>query len=148
MKGWRDDPACQQLSQELSEAQGDADKLAALLEQQAALRRPVPFREFVNCALAVHIQGKDITYWQLTRAIGEKIGTNHEDESYGEDLARLRPILIAGLESYLPPLIHFADLVIKVGSMFIGYLVQHYDYETKYFSGSLAKYSGYNTLQD
>ena len=133
MVGWRDDPAYQQLAGEVAATMGDEEKLGELLEKQASLRHPVPFREFVNCGLAVHIAPHDYSYRDLTRAVAEQIGSSHEDEAVDESIVRLRNILIGGIESHIAPLIGFADLVIKVGSMFLGYLVENYGYKPRYF---------------
>lgn len=131
-----DDPVYNELSDEITEAAGNPERLNDLLNKQAALRRPVPFREFVARGLAVYVAPQRISYQQLTRAIAEKMGSSHEDADYDEDIAKLRFVELGGVKSYLPPLIVFADLVIEVGSMFLGYLVQKYEYKPRYFDAS------------
>lgn len=132
MVGWKDDPEHRALAIELEKAKGDKDKLEKILEKQSALRRPVPFPEYVERALAVYIKPHDYSYRDLVLAVAQQVGSGHEDIAMEEPLMQLRQFIIGGDLGYVAPLIRFADLVLKVGCQFMGFLVKNHDYEPKY----------------
>lgn len=138
MVGWRDDPVQKKITEELSEAinSGDETKMKAVDKKLAALARPIPFREWVNKGLAVYIKPYDYSHKDLALAIAQQLGSSHEDESVEEPIIRLQQIMIGGETSDIAPMIVFAELVIRVGSMFVGHLVEHYGYKPRYFSTS------------
>ena len=65
MVGWREDPKHQALTEEVQQALGDEVKLAEIIKKQAALRRAVPFPEYVEKALAVYVAPYDYSYRDL-----------------------------------------------------------------------------------
>ena len=130
---WKDDPEYRNMANELQEANMDKQKLDELLEKQVALRRPVPFPEFVEGALAVYIKPYDYSYCQLVRAVAQQMGGTHEDTAVDEPLVRLSQYIIGGNEGHVAPLIGFTKLVIKVGSRFIASAAEIYGYEPRYF---------------
>lgn len=133
MVGWRDDPVHQRLTRELASAMGDDAKMAKVSEELIALRKPVPIREFVNRALAVYIAPDDYSYRDLTLAVAQQVGSSHEDDEVDEPLVKMQNIQIGRDQGHIAPLIGFSDLIIKVGSVFLGFVVQNQDYQPKYF---------------
>ncbi len=131
--GWRNDPIHQALTQEVQAVLGDEEKMADVLEKQAALRRPIPFPEYVEKGLAVYIRPYDYSYRDLVLAIAQQVGSSHEDHAMDEQLIQMQNIILGNEESHIAVLIQFTDLVIKVGSMFIGHVVQNYGYKSTYF---------------
>lgn len=133
MVGWRDDPIQQALTAELQDALGDDSKLAKVLEKQAALRRPVPFPEYVEKALAVYSAPYDYSYRDLVLAVSQQVGSGHEDTSMDEPLMQMRSFIIGGDEGHVAPLIGFCDLVLRVGRQFLGYLAEKHGYKPRHF---------------
>ena len=133
--GWRNDPIHQALTQEVQAVLGDKEKMADVLEKQAVLRRPIPFPEYVEKGLAVYIRPYDYSYRDLVLAIAQQVGSSHEDHALDEQLIQMQNIILGNEESHIAVLIQFTDLVIEVGSMFIGHVVQNYGYKPTYFKG-------------
>lgn len=133
MVGWRNDPEHQVLTLEVEKALGDEAKLAEVLKKQAATRRPVPFSEYVEKALAVYIAPYDYSYRDLVLAVAQQLGSSHEDTKVEEPLLHMRQFVIGGDEGHVAPLIGFADLVLEVGSRFIAFLAEKHGYAPKYF---------------
>ena len=133
MVGWRDDPHHQALTKEIEQAMGDKEKLDELLEKQAAMRRPVPFPEYVDRAQAVYIAPHDYSYRDLVLAVAQQVGSSHEDTAVDETLVQLGQFVIGRNEGHIAPLIGFADLVIEVGSRFIAFVSEKHGYNPKYF---------------
>lgn len=131
--GWRNDPVHQALAQEVQAALGDEEKMTAVLEKQAALRRPIPFPEYVEKGLAVYIKPYDYSYRKLVLAIAQQVGSSHEDHDVNEPLVQMQNVVLGNEESHIAVLIQFADLVIRVGFMFIEHVVQNCGYKPKYF---------------
>lgn len=140
MIGWRDDPVQKKITEELSEAisSNDEMKIKAINEKLEALANPIPFRDWVNKGLAVYIKPYDYSHKDLVLAIAQQLGSSHEDESVEEPIIQLQQIIVGGETSDIAPMIEFAELVIKVGSMFVEHLVKHHGYKPKYFSTSAA----------
>ena len=136
MVGWADDPIHQSLTVEVQAARDDKAKLDEVLKKQAALRRPIPFAEYVEKALAVYIAPYDYSYRDLVLAISQQVGSSHEDTSMDETLIRMKQVIIGGDEGHVAPLIGFSDLVLKVGLEFLGYLAEKQGYEPRHFSTS------------
>ena len=134
MVGWREDPIQKQLTNEYQDALGDPEALAAVLEKEAALRRPVPFSEYVDKALAVYIKPYDYSYGALVRAISQQEGSGHEDSAIDEPLAQMHQVAIGGHPSHIAALIGFADLVLRVGMAFLDYATASHDYTPRYFT--------------
>ena len=133
MVGWRDDPEHQALVQQLQEADGDNGQLDALLERQAALRRPIPFVEYVDNALAVYIAPYEYSYRDLVLAVSQQLGSGHEDTAVDEPIVQMSQIVIGGDEGHIAPLINFAELVVEVGVQFIAFTAAEHGYKPKYF---------------
>lgn len=134
MVGWRDDPVHQKLTRDLASAMGDDAKMAKVSETLVDLRKPIPLREFVNRALAVYIAPHDYSYKALTLAVAQQVGSSHEDDEVDEPLVQMQNIQIGGDQIHIASLIGFSDLIIKAGSMFLGFVVQNHDYQPKYFN--------------
>lgn len=132
MVGSRDDSVHQQLAAEFQAAIGDEHKLSEVLQKQVALRRPVPFREYVEKALAVFVAPYDFSYRELTLAIAQQVGSSHEDLTVEEPLIRMQQIRLVGHQGHIAPLIAFADLVLKVGGDFMEFLVLTQSYKLRY----------------
>ncbi len=132
--GWRDDPQHQALTEEVAAALGDEAKLAQVLKKQAALRRPMPFDEYVDRALAVYIAPHDYSYRDLVLAVAQQLGSSHEDTAIDVPLAQMESVRICGDLGYVAPLIKLADLVLTIGSLFIAHVVKQDGYEPKYFT--------------
>lgn len=133
MVGWRDDPTQHALATELEDALGKGEKLEAVLQKQAALRRPVHFSEYVEKGLAVYIAPYDYSYQDLVRAVAQQEGSGHEDRLVDESLAQMHSVRLGNEETHIAVLINFADLVIKVGSFFITHVVHNHGYQPRYF---------------
>lgn len=133
MVGWRDDPMHQQLCKEVANAMGNEAKTRELLQKQAALEHPVPLRQFVNEALAVYIAPHDYSYRDLTLALAQQMGSSHEDNEVDEAIIKMRSVVLGGDEGHIASLIAFADLVIKVGTMFLDFIVRERGYQLRYF---------------
>ena len=138
MVGWRDDPAWQQLTQEVQACLGDSQKMATTLEKQAALRRAVPFPEYVDRALAVYIAPYDYGFRELVLAIAQQEGSSHEDTLIDEPIARMKNVRIGRDEGHITPLIQFCDLVLHFGSIFMGHVVVNHDYSPRHFKDHTA----------
>lgn len=133
MIGWKDNPEYLELANEIQKANADEQKLDVLLEEQAALRRSVPFPEYVDSALAVYIAPHEYSYRELVLAVSQQIGSGHEDTAVDKPLVQLSHFVIGGDEGHIAPLISFAELVIEVGSRFIAFVAENHGYEAKYF---------------
>ncbi len=133
MVGWRDDPAHQALAAEAESAMRDAKAIEALLEKQSALRRPVPFPEYVENGLAVFIKPYDYSFMDLVCAIAQQECSGHEDHLVDEPLAQMHSFIVGNEKSHIAALMRFADLVIKVGSLFLGHVVDNHGYKLRYF---------------
>ena len=132
MVGWRDDPAHIALAAEVEAAMGDTKAIEALLEKQSALRRPVPFPEYVENGLAVFIKPYDYSFRDLVCAIAQQEGSGHEDPLVDEPLAQMHSVIIGNEKSHVAALMGFANLVIKVGSLFLGHVVDNHGYQLRY----------------
>lgn len=133
MVGWRKDPNHLALAQQVEAALDNAQKMERALAAQAALRRPVPFAEYVECGLAVYIAPHDYSFRDLVLAIAQQMGSSHEATAVDESLTQMGRIILGGEESHVAALINFADLVLTVGVLFTGHVVEHNSYEPKYF---------------
>ncbi|QDU27860.1 hypothetical protein ETAA8_29510 [Anatilimnocola aggregata] len=133
MVGWRDDPAHKQLTAEVQAAIGDEQKLSQVLQRQASLRRPVPFREYVEKSLAVFIAPYDYSYRELILAVAQQVGSSHEDLTVEEPLIKMQHVRLAGHQGHIAPLIVFTELVLEVGRLFVEFLVQTQNYEPRYY---------------
>ncbi|MFQ6027478.1 MAG: hypothetical protein ACE5Q6_08305 [Dehalococcoidia bacterium] len=131
--GTHEDPIEQALNAEFSNALGNEEKLNEALEKQAALRRPVPFREFINRGLAVLACGHEYSYNELIMVIAQQMGSSHEDENVDNRILELRNWVIGGHEGHVAPLIHIAKMVVQVGMSFFNFLVERNIYETRHF---------------
>lgn len=138
MVGWREDPEWQAVTQQVEAALGDEEALAAALDAQAALRRPVPFPEYVERGLAVYIAPKDYSHRELTAAIAQQVGSSHEDTAMDESLVKMGGVIIGNDESHVAALVTFSDLVLEVGRQFIEYVTANHGFEPKYFHGNAA----------
>jgi len=134
MVGWRNDPEHQALTQQVQDAMGDPQKLQAALAAQEALRRPVPLPEYIERGLAVFISPYDYSYARLARDIAQQIGSGHESSNVDVPLAQMGNIVIGGEEGHIVTLLNFADLILHVGQLFIGHMVEEFKYKPKYFS--------------
>lgn len=132
MVGWRDDPEYQALANEAQNLSGDKEALDALLDKQAAMRRPVPFPEYVDKALAVYVAPYDYSYRELVLAIAQQVGGSHEDTTVEEPIVRLSHFFIGGHEGHITPLISFAKLVTGVGAQFIAFVAKNHGYRPRY----------------
>ena len=139
MVGWRDDPVHQQLTAEVQAAIGDEQKVSEVLQKQAALRRPMPFREYVEKGLAVFIAPYDYSYRELTLAVSQQVGSSHEDLTVEEPLVKLQHFSLAGHKGHVAPLIVFADLALEVGGAFVDFLVQTQSYKPQYYKEQQAE---------
>ncbi len=135
MVGWRNDPVHQQLTKEVEGALDDKDMLGKVLQKQAALRRPMPLREYVDSALAVYIAPHDYSYRDLTLAVAQQLGSSHEDRSVDESIAQMHHIRIGGHLSYVAPLLEFTNLIIGVGKQFLVFACTNSDYSLRFFRG-------------
>lgn len=139
MVGWRDDPEHKKLTIELERALGNDKKLKELLEKQAKLRCSIPFPEYVKKALSVYIKPYDYSYQDLVLAISQQQGSSHEDDTVEEPISKIQNVRIGSDQGHVAPLISFADLVIKVGSDFLNFLIDKYQYEPKCFHKNQSK---------
>jgi hypothetical protein len=139
MVGWRDDPRHLAIVRQLEAAYGDEVKLNEVLEAQAAMRRPVPFEEYVERALAVYIAPYDYSFRDLVLAIAQQIGSGHEDSSVEAPLVQMANTSIGNQESHVAVLVQFADLVLEVGALFLGHVTEHHGYSPKYYRDDAAQ---------
>ncbi len=141
MVGWRRDPRIKELTAEIEAAAGDSVKLDRLLLKQAALRRSMPFAEYVEDALAVMIDGQDYSFSKLVRVIAQQLGGSHEDREVDGPLAAMQQSVIGHQKGHIAPLIEFCDLVLQVGTQFLTHVTKHHDYKPRRFifaNGSVA----------
>jgi hypothetical protein len=134
MVGWQKDPDHQALTQQVQDAMGDPRKMEDALAAQAALRRPIRLPEYIESGLAVYIKPYDYSFGRLVRDIAQQIGSGHEGLNVDAPLAQMGNIVIGGEESHIAALLKFADLIIHVGQLFMGHMVQEHAFEPKYFS--------------
>jgi hypothetical protein len=133
MVGWRDDPNQLALVRQTEAALGDDEKMEEVLSAQAALRRPVPFAEYVERGLAVYIAPHDYSFRDLVLAIAQQMGSGHEDTAVDVPLAQMGTVMLGGEQSHIAALVNFADLVLTVGGLFIEHVVKKHGYEPKFF---------------
>ncbi|MCH8185169.1 MAG: hypothetical protein IH862_03575 [Chloroflexi bacterium] len=133
MVGWRDDPIQIALAKKTEAALGDPQKLATVLEREAALRRPVPFPEYVEKGLAMYIAPHDYSFRDLVLAVAQQIGTSHEAPSVDEPIVQAQTVIIGGHESHIAALIVFADTVIHVGKKFLEHVIENHGYRLRHF---------------
>jgi hypothetical protein len=133
MVGDMNGPVYRQLGEEIRTAGSDEEKLRKLIKKQAQLRRPVPFKEYVNNALAVYIRPKEYSYAELVRAIAQQMGGSHEAGSVDQTLAQMTNLKIGGVESHIVTLVEFANLVESVGMEYLGFMVSNHAYQLKHF---------------
>jgi hypothetical protein len=112
---------------------GDEATLKKQLDKQIALRRPLPFREYVDRALAVFIRPHAYSYRELTLAIAQQLGSSHEDSEVDESIVQLANMYIGGHAGHVAPLMGFANRVITVGSKFLEFLHLEHGYKPQYF---------------
>jgi hypothetical protein len=65
-------------------------------ETQGALRRLVPFPEFVESALAVYIAPHEYSFRDLVLAVSQQVGSGHEDTSMDKPLMQMRQFVLGG----------------------------------------------------
>lgn len=135
MAGWKDDPAHQALTAEAQASLGDEAKMDAFLRKQSALRRPVPFPEYVERALAVYMAPHDYSFRDLLLAVSQQAGSSHEDTSMDESLVQMGQFRIGGHQGFVAPLLNFADLIVLVGQHFLGFLAVKHGFQPRYFVG-------------
>lgn len=142
MVGWRDDPVHQQLTDEIQEAinSGDEMMLQRIDERMAKLAAPATFRDWVNKGLAVYIKPYDYSHRDLVLAIAQQFGSSHEDDSVEEPIVQLQQIIIGGETGDIAPMIAFSEMVIQVGSLFIKHMVEHHEYNPRYFKLEAGKF--------
>ena len=138
MVGWRDDPEWQAVTQQVEAAHGDEEALEAALDGQAALRRPVPFPEYVERGLAVYIAPRDYSHRELVAVIAQQLGSAHEDTSVDTDLAKMAGVIIGNDESHVAALVNFSGLVLKVGRLFIGHVAAAHGFRPEHFRPNAA----------
>jgi hypothetical protein len=136
--GWRDDPVQQELAKELEQANGDEQKLNALLTRFDLLRVALPLRRYVDEGLAAFIAPHEYSYNELTRAIAEQCGVAHEDEAIEEGLAAMHCFQIGNDHSHIVTLIGFADTILRAGTEFLGFMAATHDYRLRRFQFSSA----------
>jgi hypothetical protein len=117
--GWRDDPDHQALTREFQQAADDKQKLAAILEKEAKLRKSMPLREYTDKALAIFIKPFDYSYRDLILSVAQQCGSSHEDKDIDEPIAQMRSLVVGGVESHIAPLIGYARLVVDAGANFV-----------------------------
>jgi hypothetical protein len=132
--GWRDDPDHQALTLEIQQAAGDRQKLAAIHERQAKLRKPMSLREYTDKALATFIKPYDYSFNDLVRSIAQQCGSSHEDESIDEPIAQMRSLVLNGVESHVAVMVEYAGRVLDAGAKFILYSVEKGLYQARYFA--------------
>lgn len=128
MVGWREDPS--------HLAVDDKATIEEALASQAALRRPVPFPEYVERALAVSVGPRDYSFRDLVLAISQQVGSSHEDTAVDVPLMQLvqmGSVSLGGEKGHIAPLITFADLVLTVGQRFLGHVTVDHGYAPKHF---------------
>lgn len=128
------DAAQQELIEEMQSADlSNSETMDAYLQKNAALRRAVPFREYVERAEAIFIAPHHYSYGDLTLVIAQQLGSSHEDSEVDESLVQMASLLIGGHPSHLLVLAQFANLVIHVGQTFLGFLIKERKYSPAYF---------------
>jgi hypothetical protein len=132
--GWRDGPDYQALTLEIQQAAGDRQKLAAIHERQAKLRKPMSLREYTDKALATFIKPYDYSFNELVRSIAQQCGSSHEDESIDEPIAQMRSLVLNGVESHVAVMVEYAGRVLDAGAKFILYSVEKGLYQARYFA--------------
>lgn len=65
--------------------------------------------------------------------MAQQVGSSHEDPFVDEPVVQMQRLIIGGEESHIAVLIGFADLVIKVGSMFMEHMIEKHGYDPRYF---------------
>lgn len=133
MVGWRDDPEHKALANALATAGGDQEKHSAALEKQAALRRPVPFREFLERGLAVYIEPHDYSYCDLVLAVAQQIGSAHEATVIDKPLLEMEATTLGTQRGHVAPLLELATLTLHVGSLFLAHVARNYGFRPRYF---------------
>ena len=93
----------------------------------------MPFPVYVENGLAVFIKPYDYSFRDLVCAIAQQEGSGHEDPLVDEPLAQMHSVIIGNEKSHVAALMGFANLVIKVGSLFLGHVVDNHGYELRYF---------------
>ena len=136
--GWRDDPVQQALTAEVQQASGDKQKLAAILEKEAKLRKSMPLRDYPDKALAVFMTPFDYSYRDLILAVAQQCGSSHEDKDIEEPIAQMRSLVIGGVESHVAVLIDYTRLVIDAGIKFLLYSVEKGLYRAHYLAKKTA----------
>jgi hypothetical protein len=131
--GWRDDPVHQDLTREVQRALGDDQKLTAILEKEAKLRRSMSLRDYTDKALAIFMAPFDYSYRDLILAVAQQCGSSHEDRGIDEPIAHMRSLVLGGCESHVAPLIGYTQHVLDGGAKFIFYLVEKGLYRARYF---------------
>ncbi|MGH8544995.1 MAG: hypothetical protein ACREX3_15465 [Gammaproteobacteria bacterium] len=81
----------------------------------------------------MYIAPYDYSYRDLVVAIAQQIGSSHEDSAIDVPLAQMSNVVLGGEQSHIATLINFADRVLTVGALFIGYVVEQHGYAPKYF---------------
>lgn len=132
MVGDSTSPVYQQLAAETAAAKGDEQKLSAVQEKRAALRRCVPLREYVEKGLAVVSMQKEYSYRELTLAVAQQLGSSHEDRAVDESLVILQDFRIMGHMGHVVSIIGFADRIIDAGTRFMEFLVSNHGYQPRY----------------
>jgi len=112
---------------------GDEGTLEERLQKQIALRRPLPFREYVDRALAVYIRPHAYSHRELTLAIAQQLGGSHEDNAVDQSIVEMSNFFIGGDAGHVAPLLNFAKLVLRVGSEFLKFLVSKHGYQPRHF---------------
>jgi hypothetical protein len=119
---------------EIQQAAGDRQKLAAIHERQAKLRKPKSLREYTDKALATFIKPYDYSFNELVRSIAQQCGSSHEDESIDEPIAQMRSLVLNGVESHVAVMVEYAGRVLDAGAKFILYSVEKGLYQARYFA--------------
>lgn len=130
---WQADPMHKAMADEVERAMDDPEKLDRLLSKQAALRRAMPLREYVNTALAVFIRPRDYSFRDLVLALAQQMGSSHEDHEVEETLVAVQSIFIGGHQGHIAPIIGFGHLVVRAGSEFLGFMIRKCGYTPRYF---------------
>ena len=131
-------PSGRPVTQQVEAAHGDEEALEAALDGQAALRRPVPFPEYVERGLAVYIAPRDYSHRELVAVIAQQLGSAHEDTSVDTDLAKMAGVIIGNDESHVAALVNFSGLVLKVGRLFIGHVAAAHGFRPEHFRPNAA----------
>jgi len=130
--GWRNDPVQQALMAEVEEASGNEEKLAAILEKEAKLRKSMSLRDYTDNALAILMTPIDYSYCDLVLAVAQQCGSSHEDKEIEEPIAQMRSLKLGGVESHIAVLVEFARLVLDAGIKFLVCLAEKETYRTRF----------------